>query len=153
MDSIVAAVAENLRALRQATRISQETLAERAGLAADTIRRIESGRLTPSVTTLAKLALGLGIPPGVLLRGLHEPSSELVALLDTLDRCVAQLRTWAASLGGSPLSSDDAEARDALTLLVRLWVSSPRTSSSAWKPWGSWRRVQTAGISPRGRTP
>lgn len=48
-----------VRRLRNARGLSQETLAERADLAADTIRRLEHGSFSPSLETLAKLVVGL----------------------------------------------------------------------------------------------
>ena len=41
--------------------MSQEALAKRGGLSADTIRRLEAGVFSPSLHTLRKLALGLDL--------------------------------------------------------------------------------------------
>ncbi len=48
-----------VRRLRNARGLTQEALAERANLAADTIRRMEHGSFSPSLETLAKLVVGL----------------------------------------------------------------------------------------------
>ncbi len=48
-----------VRLLRKGRGQTQEQLAERAGLAADTIRRLESGSFSPSLDTLVKLGAGL----------------------------------------------------------------------------------------------
>jgi len=47
--------------LRQARNLTQEGLAERAGLSTDTIRKLESGRLSPTITTVRKLCAGLDL--------------------------------------------------------------------------------------------
>jgi transcriptional regulator with XRE-family HTH domain len=57
---------KRLKALRESVGMSQETLAVRAHLAADTVRRAEHGTFSPSLRTLRKLAAGLGIPLQVI---------------------------------------------------------------------------------------
>jgi len=47
--------------LRKARSLTQETLAERSGLASDTIRRMEHGDFSPSLFTLGKLVDGLDL--------------------------------------------------------------------------------------------
>ena len=59
------------RALRQARMdlgLSQERLAEVAQLDRSYIGEIERGSVSPSLTTLVKLASALKLPPSVLLR-------------------------------------------------------------------------------------
>src|SRR4051794_3894123 len=72
---------EMLRQLRLLTRLTQEELAERAGLAAITIRRLESGQTTPYPKTLAQLLQALALSPEVssgmteaLVSALHRES-------------------------------------------------------------------------------
>lgn len=48
---------------------TQETLAERADLAVDTITRLERGRFSPTLGTLNKLATALGVGLPDLLTG------------------------------------------------------------------------------------
>lgn len=50
-----------LRELRDAANLTQAGLAERSGLATDTIRQFEYGRRIPGYDTLVKLAAGLGV--------------------------------------------------------------------------------------------
>jgi transcriptional regulator with XRE-family HTH domain len=57
---------KHVRALRRARGLTQDVLAERSGLSADTIRRIEHGFST-SIDTLRKLCSGLGIAPSTML--------------------------------------------------------------------------------------
>lgn len=54
-------VATNLASLRTARNLSQGELAERAGLAAQTYRAIESGSVSPRSSTLLSLAKALGV--------------------------------------------------------------------------------------------
>jgi transcriptional regulator with XRE-family HTH domain len=60
---------KHIRSLRRARGLTQEALAERSGLAADTIRRLEHGSFSATVDTLRKLCNGLGITPGTLFEG------------------------------------------------------------------------------------
>ncbi len=51
-----------IKALRQERGLQQRQLAERSGLTPSMVSQIESGRLTPSLHTVAKLAGALGVP-------------------------------------------------------------------------------------------
>lgn len=63
-------LAGNVRRLRQERGLTQERLAEQAGLHMTDIARIETLRRDPGVRVLVKLARGLGVPACDLLRGL-----------------------------------------------------------------------------------
>ena len=52
---------ELTKSLRDARGLTQEQLAERSGLSADTIRRAEHGDFSPSLKTIGKLARGLDL--------------------------------------------------------------------------------------------
>src|SRR6266508_4783471 len=54
---------ELLRRHRLAAELTQETLAERAGLSMHGIQRLESGRSHPHRDTVQRLALALALPP------------------------------------------------------------------------------------------
>lgn len=58
---------ENLRAARERRELTQEQLSERSGVQAGEISRIETGKRDPQVSTLLKLARGLGVNAGQLL--------------------------------------------------------------------------------------
>lgn len=47
--------------------MTQEEVAERSGVQAGEISRIENGKRDPQVSTVLKIAKGLGIKPGQLL--------------------------------------------------------------------------------------
>ena len=60
----------NLRRARERSGLSQEQLSERSRLHLTEISRLENGRRDPRLTTIVRLAGGLGIPPADLLAGL-----------------------------------------------------------------------------------
>ena len=70
----------HLRSFRRQAIMSQEELAERSGVARDTISKLESGRRKAYPTTIRKLAAGLDVEPQMLLGGVEyfdeEPSEE-----------------------------------------------------------------------------
>lgn len=53
---------ERIKALRQERGLQQRQLAEKSGLTPSMVSQIESGRLTPSLHTVGKLAGALGVP-------------------------------------------------------------------------------------------
>jgi transcriptional regulator with XRE-family HTH domain len=55
-------VGRNLRRLRRARRLSLRDLAEKSGLAVNTLSLIENNKTSPSVSTLQQLAFGLSEP-------------------------------------------------------------------------------------------
>jgi transcriptional regulator with XRE-family HTH domain len=63
-------VGENIRESRKQLAITQEALAERSGMHLVEIGRAERGLRDLRVSTLVKVAKGLGIPPSDLLKGL-----------------------------------------------------------------------------------
>jgi len=80
----------HVRTLREARRLTQESLAERSELSVDAIRRIERGAFSPSLNTLAGLAKGLEVSLASLFagfdRGRRDDVAELADYLAT--------RTW-----------------------------------------------------------
>ncbi|HZG64887.1 MAG TPA: helix-turn-helix transcriptional regulator [Rubrobacteraceae bacterium] len=59
----------HLRDARMRAVLSQEQLAERSGVARDTISKLETGRRKAYPTTIRKLAAGLEVEPQLLLGG------------------------------------------------------------------------------------
>lgn len=51
--------------------MSQEQLAQRSGVARDTISKLETGRRKAYPVTIRKLAAGLEVAPGLLLGGVE----------------------------------------------------------------------------------
>lgn len=60
-------LATNVKIERKRQGISQEVLAEKLGVSASYISKIERGLITPSLKTLDKLAKKLNVPPYMLL--------------------------------------------------------------------------------------
>lgn len=88
-------IIQNLKRLREAQRLSQEALAERAGLSRSAYRNIERGRSQPRVRTLEGLASALSVPLGELFA----PTSELTRVRFRANRKLrarAQILTRAA---------------------------------------------------------
>ena len=66
----------HLRDLRRRAIMSQEQLAEKSGVARDTISKLETGRRKAYPTTIRKLAAGLDTEPRMLVGGVDYPGSE-----------------------------------------------------------------------------
>ena len=60
-----------LRRIRQVAVMSQEELAERSGVARDTISKLETGRRGAYPSTIRKLAAGLEVQPQMLMGGVE----------------------------------------------------------------------------------
>jgi transcriptional regulator with XRE-family HTH domain len=58
---------KNLLAARKKLGLTQEQVAERSGVQAGEVSRIERGQRDPKVSTLEKLAAAVELPPGRLL--------------------------------------------------------------------------------------
>jgi transcriptional regulator with XRE-family HTH domain len=67
-------LATRLYELRSSMRLTQEQVAERAGLDQASISDIENGDANPTVRTLGRLAAGLGVNAGTLLE--HSPLAD-----------------------------------------------------------------------------
>jgi transcriptional regulator with XRE-family HTH domain len=59
-------IGPRIKALRMEQRLQQRQLAEKAELTPSMVSQIESGRLTPSLHTLGKIAAALGVPIAAL---------------------------------------------------------------------------------------
>jgi transcriptional regulator with XRE-family HTH domain len=62
-------VGRRLRALRIESALTQSELAEKAGVAVNTVARLERDEGEPHMTTVRKLAGALGVPPRELTVG------------------------------------------------------------------------------------
>jgi transcriptional regulator with XRE-family HTH domain len=68
-DSVLAKLGLNVRKRREARELTQETLAERAGLDPTYISGIERGLRNPGIKNVARLARAFGITTAELCRG------------------------------------------------------------------------------------
>jgi len=64
--------AANLRRQREAAGLSQERLARAANLHRTEISLLERGEREPRLSTIVRLATGLGVPASALLEDLHQ---------------------------------------------------------------------------------
>jgi len=84
----------HVKRLREVRRLTQDELAERSGLAADTIRRLEHEEFSPSLRTLRKVCKGLGISVSAMFNALElaEPGTGLARISTLLiGRSAAEL--------------------------------------------------------------
>ncbi len=68
-NGLLAALGQNVRRTREAKEITQEKLAEKAGLDPTYISGIERGLRNPGIKNVAKLAKALGLSTSELCRG------------------------------------------------------------------------------------
>ena len=78
-----------VRSIRRHRKLTQEDLAARSGLSADTIRRLEHNSFSPSLDTIRKLCKGLALNPSTLFH-LLELGTELQPQREILDVFVRQ---------------------------------------------------------------
>jgi transcriptional regulator with XRE-family HTH domain len=64
-----------IKSLRRERELQQRQLAEKAELTPSLVSQIESGRLTPSLNTLGRIAAALGVPIAALFEG--EPAGRI----------------------------------------------------------------------------
>ena len=70
------ALGERIKRLRGERDLQQRQLAEKAGLTPSMVSQIESGRLSPSLNTLGKIASAFGVPLAALFDG--KPAGSIV---------------------------------------------------------------------------
>ena len=68
----------HLRSFRQRAVMSQEQLAEKSGVARDTISKLETGQRKAYPSTIRKLAAGLEVEPQLLLGDEYSRTSQEV---------------------------------------------------------------------------
>jgi transcriptional regulator with XRE-family HTH domain len=78
-DAVAETVRHNVRELRQSRQLTLEALASRAGISKGMVVQIEQGRTNPSLTTLARLALALGVSLPRLVQNRQQETLRVVA--------------------------------------------------------------------------
>jgi transcriptional regulator with XRE-family HTH domain len=68
--------ADRLKSLRERTGVSQYRLAQLAGLAKQTVSRLELGQIRPSWETVQALARGLGVEVGAFVTDQGAPAEQ-----------------------------------------------------------------------------
>lgn len=116
----------NVRRLRESSGMTQENLAEAAGLDRSYIGGIERGERNPALTAILRLAAALGVAPGRLFDGIgydrRRVAHSILARWNFSDGELTQLIDNNPSLRGMVLGYM-AEMK-----LDRLWLSDPRFS-------------------------
>jgi transcriptional regulator with XRE-family HTH domain len=92
-DLLTAALARNVRSLRQARGWTLAALATRSGISKGMVVELEQGRTNPSIATVDRLASAFGVGLSQLVEGRAEPEFRLV----TGDEAV---RLWSGAEGG-----------------------------------------------------
>jgi transcriptional regulator with XRE-family HTH domain len=64
-------LAHNLKVIRTSRGLTQENVANLAGLALSDVGRVERAQRDPGVRVLTRIAHGLGVAPAELLRDVH----------------------------------------------------------------------------------
>jgi transcriptional regulator with XRE-family HTH domain len=73
-----------IRELRLRRHLTQAALARAAGVATDSIWRLEQGRYSPSFDTMVKIAAGLEVPVVGLLHDKYDQADELAVVIRSL---------------------------------------------------------------------
>lgn len=131
----------NLRRLRQASDLSQEELAARAGLSRVGYRNLETGIATPRLDTLAKIAGALGVRIDDLLRShmeLRNVRFRAQKRLTSRENVLADVARWLSDyveveeLVGAPSAPDFRELQGRLK---REGVRDPRVAARLAREW------------------
>lgn len=61
MNGILNVFTENLKKIRKSKKLSQKIVAEKSGMIASTYNRIETGKVSPSIDTVEKIALAMEV--------------------------------------------------------------------------------------------
>jgi transcriptional regulator with XRE-family HTH domain len=97
VDTLVRAVAANVRALRLEAGLTLADLAAQAGLGKSTLAQLESGKANPSVETLWAIAAALRVPFGRIVEE-ERPSLQVVRASDVPAMRSDEAPGWAGRL-------------------------------------------------------
>lgn len=81
-----------VRRRRKALKLTLEGLAERADLSVHYLSTVETGKRDPSLSTINKIAKGLGVAPGELLGTRIDVTPEGVEVAKMVDRAAPEVR-------------------------------------------------------------
>lgn len=103
---VQAAIARRVRALRTKASLSQQGLADQAGLCLSTVSRIERGRLSPTLGALIRLSDALGISVCELVDtagrsrpgSVYSPSLEVARAVDLLETASPEAQRFATEV-------------------------------------------------------
>ena len=69
-------ICENLKLARAKAGMTQKQVGDAVGVPDSTIRKYESGRLTPKIETIERLSVAIGISPFQILEGVFDKGGE-----------------------------------------------------------------------------
>jgi transcriptional regulator with XRE-family HTH domain len=98
-DAISVDIAKRLKDLREERRMSMRDLAVRSGLSANAISTIEAGKVSPSVSTLYKIAEAMSVPVTAFFSQKTDKSKMVFIKAGERTRLPFQRGTW-EGLGG-----------------------------------------------------
>jgi transcriptional regulator with XRE-family HTH domain len=90
-DALRGLVSRNIRQFRVLSGLSQEKLAEKAGISVPFLGAIERGEKWPSPETFAHIAYGLGVEPYDLMKPESVPSQDVKKIVAQLARDISTL--------------------------------------------------------------
>lgn len=94
-DLLQKTIGEAARTAREGLGLTQAQVAEKAGMSAQVYGRIERGHMMPSVPAFRRMAVALGIDPGILLdMSAREVPSSDKDLSPEARKVMGLLRTW-----------------------------------------------------------
>jgi transcriptional regulator with XRE-family HTH domain len=85
-------VGRNIRMARKVQGLSQLVLAERSGLSADFIGKVERGTTSPSIESLKAIATAMNLSLGDLFAGELQAGSSQEALIELIGLCRGRAR-------------------------------------------------------------
>ena len=81
-------VAEQIKRLRKAARLTQAQLAQRANISLDAVTRLETAQRSPNLTTIYALAKALGVAPAQML-GAPRPDDQPPAAIARISQLLS----------------------------------------------------------------
>lgn len=102
-DAVSVDVSHRLRQLREAQKLSMRSLGRQSGLSANALSMIERGKVSPSVSTLYKLADALGVSVTQFFGGEPTKHDVIVVRSDERTRVPVSRGVW-EGLGGEKFS-------------------------------------------------
>lgn len=109
MASLLDVFAQNLKYFRTQTKISQGELSDKADVDQARLSRIENGQIDIGISTLEKLANGLGVTPEALLSDPDNPDTALKARLSKYSLLTEKDQTLVQNLVDSLLEKAELE--------------------------------------------
>ncbi len=92
MQKIYREIGVRIKSVRQAMKLTQAEVAEKAGIDASFYGQLERGTSIPSLRTLFSIAAALHVEPGKLLPGTKEKPGNDILIVEALDTMISKLK-------------------------------------------------------------